>query len=87
MRKAVQTIDVRFRLTPNDVARLDEQCTRFEMPRAELLRYYIRQGYDSMGETIKTDQATQQQLFPVTMPGGAHTTSPPLPKKPRKEDR
>jgi hypothetical protein len=55
MRKAVQTIDVRFRLTPNDVARLDEQCTRFEMPRAELLRYYIRQGYDSMGETIKTD--------------------------------
>jgi hypothetical protein len=85
MTKDKQTTDVRFRLSPNDVARLNEQCKRFELTRSELLRYYIRQGYDSMGECLKTDIATQQQLFPVTMPGGAHTTSPPLPKQPPKE--
>lgn len=85
MKHGIVQTDVRFRLSDNDVRRLDEQCRRFELTRTELIRYYIRQGYDSMGETLKTDQQTQQQLFPVTMPGGQRIVSPPLPKIPPKE--
>jgi len=82
MSGARKRTDVRVGLTDSDIARLDEQCRRFEWTRSDLLRYYIRQGYEALGEQIQVDHATQCQLFPITSPAGRRLTTPALPKAP-----
>jgi hypothetical protein len=86
MKHDVKSQELRFRVTTNDLARLDEQCKRFELSRAELIKYYIRQGYDAMAEQVVTDIATQHQMFAFRTPGGAGVKTPALPRQPKEEN-
>lgn len=79
MNKAKKTHEIRFRASDADLQRLEILEERLELPRAEVLRYFIRDGYAALAARVETVGNAQLRLFQPTLTDGLTAIPVPLP--------